>query len=307
MAFDAVLLLMVLSPGDTLLFVGGATVFLSSEESVPGLDAFEAFAGVVSSVVMSVSLVLFEPTGLGALLVVLSVPVGPDWLALVAFRDPVEADDALVALDAVSLLMLLSPGGTLLLVGGATVLVFADELLSGLDASEAFSGVVSSVVTPVSLVLFEPVPSATGGGPDASEAFAGVVSSVVMPVSLVLFEPAGLDALLVVLSVPVGPDWLALVAFGGQVEADDSLVALDAILLLMLSSPGDTLLLVDGATVLVFADELLPGLDAFEAFAGVVSSVVTAVSFVLFEPVPSVTGGAPAALLVALPLPVVPD
>jgi len=177
-AFDAVLLLMVLSPGDTLLLVGGAAVFVSSEESVPGLDAFEAFAGVVSSVVMSVSFVLFESTGLDALLVVLSVPVGPDWLALVAFADPVEADDALVAFDAVSLLMLPSPEDTLLFVGGTTALVFADELLSGLDASEAFTEVVSSVVSPVLFVLFELVPSSPGGVPDAFEALAEVVSSV---------------------------------------------------------------------------------------------------------------------------------
>ena len=47
--------------------------------------------------------------------------------------------------------------------------------------------------------------------------------------------------------------------------------------------------------------------DAFEALAGVVSSVVTPVSLVLFEQVPSATGGVPDALLVALPLPVVPD
>ena len=139
--------------------------------------------------------------------------MGPDWLALVAFGGQVEADDSLVALDAILLLMLSSPGDTLLLVDGATVLVFADELLPGLDAFEAFAGVVSSVVTPVSLVLFEPVPSATGpGGADAFEAFAGVVSSVVTAVSFVLFEPVpsvtggAPAALLVALPLPVVPD-----------------------------------------------------------------------------------------------------
>ena len=187
----------------------------------------------------------------------------------------------------------LSPTGPQLLIGGAAVLVSVDELFLGLDAFEALAGAVSSAITSVSLVLFEPVPSPTGGPP---------------------------DALFVVLSLPVVPDWLALpafctlVVFGGLVEAGDAVVAFDAVLLLMVLSPADTLLLVGETAVLVSVDELFPARDAFEAFAGAVSSAITSVSLVLFEPVPSPMGGGPLkgpggadALLVPLPLSVVSD
>jgi len=172
------------------------------------------------------------------------------------------------------------PGVTLLLVEGAAVLVSVDELVPGRDAFEAFAGADSSAITCVSLVLFEPTPSPT--------------------------TPEGLDALLVAFALPVVPDWLAfanelllecvslsafcmLVAFGGLKGADDALVAFDAVLLLMVLSPGDTLLLVGGATVFVSVEEPVPGRDAFEAFAGAVSSAITPVSLVLFEPDPSPT------------------